>query len=340
MSNTTTGPMPSPELFFETMNAYQRTASLKAAIELDLFSAIGESATAKEIAARCHASERGVRILCDYLTIIGFLTKSPDGRYQPTPDTAFFLVRRSPAYIGGAVAFLATPGVVRNADQLASTVRRGTIDESESTVAPDNPIWVEFARAMRPLVGPSADMIADALDVASAGPIKVLDIAAGHGAFGIAIGQRNRSAQIFAVDWPNVLQVAKENAAAAGLQDRYHTLPGDAFKVEYGNGYQIALLTNFLHHFDEQTNVTLLRKVAASLVPGGKVGILEFVPNEDRVTPNIPASFSLMMLQGTPHGDAFTFNELREMLEAAGFQRVTQKPLLPLPQTLVAGVRS
>ena len=123
------------------------------------------------------------------------------------------------------------------------------------------------------------------------------------------------------------------------LQDRHHSLPGDAFRVDFGQGYHIALLTNFLHHFDEQTNVTLLRKVAAALVPGGKVAILEFVPNEDRVSPPIPASFSLMMLAGTAHGDAFTFKELRGMLEAAGFHDVTQKPLLPLPQTLVAAVR-
>ena len=336
----TTTHAPSPDLFFDTMNAYQRTAALKTAIELDLFSAVGDGATAKELAARCHASERGVRILSDYLTIVGFMTKTADGRYQLTPDTAFFLVQRSPAYIGGGVAFLATPDLVRHSDNLTNTVRRGTIDEAKSTVAPDNPIWVEFARAMRPLVAPAGDMIAESLDVASAsGPMKVLDIAAGHGAFGIAIAQRNPNAQIVAVDWPNVLQVARENAAAAGLQDRHHSLPGDAFRVDFGQGYHIALLTNFLHHFDEQTNVTLLRKVAASLVPGGKVAILEFVPNEDRVSPPIPASFSLMMLAGTAHGDAFTFKELRGMLEAAGFHDVTQEPLLPLPQTLVAAVR-
>ncbi len=333
----TTTQAPSPELFFDTMNAYQRTAALKAAIELDLFSAVGEGAAAKEIAAQCHASERGVRILCDFLTIVGFLRKAPDGRYQLTPDTALFLVRRSPAYIGGAIDFLATPALVRQADNLTTTVRRGTIDEAQSTVAPDNPIWVEFARAMRPLVGPAADMIAEVLDVA--GPTKVLDIAAGHGAFGIAIAQHNNNAQIVAVDWPNVLQVAKENAAAAGVQDRYHALAGDAFRVDYGNGYDIALVTNFLHHFDEQTNVTLLRKIAASLVPGGRIAILEFVPNPDRVTPPTPAQFSMMMLVTTAHGDAFTFRELRGMLEAAGFKNATEQALMPLPQTLVTAIR-
>ena len=83
------------------------------------------------------------------------MTKTADGRYQLTPDTALFLVRRSPAYIGGGVDFLATPALVRHSDDLTTTVRRGTIDEAKSTVAPDNPIWVEFARAMRPLVAPA-----------------------------------------------------------------------------------------------------------------------------------------------------------------------------------------
>ena len=335
----TTTHTPSPELFFDTMNAYQRTAALKAAIELDLFSTVGEGATAKEIAARCHASERGVRILSDYLTIIGFMTKTADGRYQLTPDTALFLVRRSPAYMGGAVAFLATPALVRQSDILTTTVRRGTIDEAQSTVAPDNPIWVEFARAMRPLIGPAAEMMAEELGAATAGPIKVLDIAAGHGAFGIAIAERNRDAQIVAVDWPNVLNVAKENAAAAGVQDRYQVLPGDAFGLDFGNGYHFALVTNFLHHFDVPTNVTLLKKIAASLRPGGKIGILEFVPNEDRVTPPTAASFSLMMLVTTAHGDAFTFTELKEMLASAGFKGVEAKPLVPMPQTLISAVR-
>src|SRR4029453_8933432 len=110
---------------------------------------------------------------------------------------------------------------------------------------------------------------------------------------------------------------------SAGLQDRHHSLPGDAFRVDYGSGYHVALVTNFIHHFDEQTNVTLLRKIAAALVPGGKVAILEFVPNEDRVTPHIAATFSMMMLATTAHGDAYTFKQIQKMLESAGFHDVS-----------------
>src|SRR5919202_705229 len=94
-----TNQQPSPELFFETMNDYQRTAALKAAIELDLFTAIGEGAhTAEALAQRCETSMRGMRILCDYLVVIGFLTKD-ENRYGLTPDSAAFLDRNSPSYI-------------------------------------------------------------------------------------------------------------------------------------------------------------------------------------------------------------------------------------------------
>jgi SAM-dependent methyltransferase len=83
--------------------------------------------------------------------------------------------------------------------------------------------------------------------------------------------------------------VARENAAAAGVADRYHTIPGSAFDVEYGDGYDLALVVNFLHHFDPATCEKLLQKVHSSLKQGGRVVLLEFVPNEDRVSPAIPA---------------------------------------------------
>jgi ubiquinone/menaquinone biosynthesis C-methylase UbiE len=152
--------------------------------------------------------------------------------------------------------------------------------------------------------------------------------------FGITIAQRNPGAEIVAVDWKPVLEVAQEHARAAQVQDRYRTLPGDAFNVDFGTGYDVALVTNFLHHFDQPTCTNVLRKVHAALKPGGRVAVLEFVPNPDRVSPPIPARFSLTMLAGTPSGDAYTFAELRQQLESAGFSNVSAHGL-PTPETIL-----
>jgi 2-polyprenyl-3-methyl-5-hydroxy-6-metoxy-1,4-benzoquinol methylase len=193
---------------------------------------------------------------------------------------------------------------------------------------------VEFARSMVPMMMPSAHMIADVLDVASAGPIRVLDIAASHGIFGITIAQRNPAAEVVAVDWPHVLDVATENARKMGVADRHHVNPGDAFSVDFGTGFDVVLFTNFLHHFDVETNIGLLRKAAAAMNRGGRVVILEMVPNEDRISPPLAAGFALTMLAGTPAGDAFTLRELQEMLTAAGFGPATAHQT-PTPEMVV-----
>jgi cyclopropane fatty-acyl-phospholipid synthase-like methyltransferase len=147
--------------------------------------------------------------------------------------------------------------------------------------------------------------------------------------FEIEIGKLNRNVEMTAVDWPNVLEVAKEHARAAGLADRYHVIAGDAFQVDYGRGYDIALVTGFLHHFDPATAERLLRKVRDALVPGGRLSIVEFVPNADRVSPAGPAAFSLTMLAATANGDAYTLQEFQKMLANAGFQAGELHPLVP-----------
>ncbi len=325
---------PTPELLFQLLNSYQRTAALKTAIELDLFSAIHDGATtAPAIAGRVGASPRGTRILCDFLTILGLITKTGD-QYGLTPDSAVFLVRQSPAYMGGTFEFLGMDQIVGNFTGLTTTVRRGTVPPQSNTVSEENPIWEKFARAMVPMMAMPAQAIADILGGPSPGTQRVLDIAAGHGIFGIAIAQRNPKAEVVAVDWPRVLTVATENAGAMGVASRHSTIEGDAFTVDFGTGYDIALVTNFLHHFDVPTCTTFLRKVHASLSTGGRVVILEFVPNEDRVSPPVPAAFAMLMLAGTPAGDAYTMAELTGMLEAAGFHDVTRHDL-PGPETVI-----
>jgi ubiquinone/menaquinone biosynthesis C-methylase UbiE len=327
---------PSPQLFFQTINAHQRTEALKAAIELEVFTAIGEGNTsAAEIAKRCQTSEKGMRVLCDFLTIMQMLTKQGD-RYALTLDSATFLDKRSPAYLGGATEFLCSPMTTDGAKHFAEAVRKGgTALENDGTIGPDNPIWVKFARAMAPMMALAAQLIAKLVDPNADRKLKILDIAAGHGLFGIGFATNNPQAEITAVDWKAVLEVAKENAQKAGVSDRYRTIEGSAFDVEFGTGYDLVLLTNFLHHFDPPTCETLLRKVRAALADGGRAVTLEFVPNDDRVTPPDAAGFSVMMLTSTPAGDAYTFAELERMFANAGFSHSTLHPLPPTIQQVI-----
>ncbi|HYJ87617.1 MAG TPA: class I SAM-dependent methyltransferase [Pyrinomonadaceae bacterium] len=327
---------PSPQLFFQTVNAYQRTEALKAAIELEVFTAIGEgNATAADIAKRCGASERGTRILCDFLCIIGFLSKEGN-QYSLTQDSAIFLDKRSPAYLGGAIEFMATEKLTDNFRSFADVVRKGgSLDEEGGTVAPDNPIWVKFAHAMAPLMAMPAQLMAKLVDPSANQKLKILDIAAGHGLFGLAFAKNNQQAEVVALDWPKVLEVAKDNAQKAEVSDRYSTMEGSAFDVEFGSGYDLILLTNFLHHFDPPTCETLLKKVHDALADGGRAVTLEFVPNEDRISPPDAAAFSVMMLGSTPSGDAYTFSELEQMFRNAGYSSSENHDLPPSIQRVV-----
>jgi len=313
---------PTPELFFETVASYQRTEALKAAIELDLFTGISEgNHTAAQIASRCTASERGTRILCDYLTMIGLLTKHGQ-TYGLTQDSGMFLDRRSPAYLGSAIDFLLADNLVDAFKHLTDAVRKGgTAIPDEGSLAPEHPMWIKFAEAMGGMMRPAAAGIAQLIDPEANSKLKILDIAASHGLFGIAFATRNPHAEIVALDWANVLELSKKNAQASGVADRHSTIAGSAFDVDYGTGYDVVLLTNFLHHFDKPTNEKLLRKVHAALSEGGRAVTLEFVPNSDRISPPGIAGFSLTMLASTPSGDAYTFEEFDEMFKNAGFAK-------------------
>jgi len=323
---------PTPALLFDTLNAHQRTEAIKTAIELGLFTAIAEGkVTAAEIAQACGASERGTRILCDFLVINGFLTKQNDN-YALTPDSAVFLDKHSPAYMGGVIDFILSPAVVDNFKQLTEAVKKGgTAAKEETALEPNHPMWVKFARAMAPMMAMPAQQLAPLVDPGANQKLKILDIAAGHGLYGLAFAKRNPKDEVVAVDWPNVLEVAKENAEAAGVSDRYQTKAGSAFDVDYGGGYDLVLLTNFLHHFDVPTCESLLRKVHAALKDGGRAVTVEFIPNPDRVTPPQAAAFSMMMLGVTPAGDAYTFAELDEMFRNSGFAR---SEMFELPPTI------
>ena len=332
---------PSPALFFDTVNAYQRTEALRAAIDLDLFTRIAAGQrTPTQLATACQASPRGVRILADYLAILGFLHKQND-QYELTPDSQVFLNRQSPAFLGGTLDFLLTPDLRECFQHLTEAVRRGgTAVSEEGTVSHDNQIWVAFARAMVPLMQLPARLLADLVGGDPQRPLRVLDVAAGHGIFGITLAQRYPQAHITALDWPNVLAVAAENARAAGVASRHTLLPGSAFDTNWGGPYDVVLFTNFFHHFDLPTCQQLAAKACAALAADGRAITLEFIPEPDRITPPSTAVFALTMLATTARGDAYTFAEYQQVFAQAGFRRSEFHALPPTTQQAVVSYRN
>jgi ubiquinone/menaquinone biosynthesis C-methylase UbiE len=332
------GPAPSLDRFMSTLTAYQSTSMLQAAIELDLFTIIGDGDnTVEKISGRIQGSERGVRMLCDCLVIAGFLTKS-ENRYGLTIDTHTFLDRNSRAYSGDASRFMASDLLIESFRNLASVVRSGRPIADTPFAEIEHPAWVEFARSMSTLMFLPAQQCAKLL--ATSSRTKILDVAAGHGIFGISIAQSNPQAEIVALDWPSVLTVANENAVKFGVRDRYTLLPGDALEIEFGSGYDVVLVPNLLHHWGRETIGHFLKKVRDSLVPGGRIAIIEFVPNDDRVSPPLAARFALNMLAMTKEGDAYTEAEYRAMLTEATFSHCESYPLLPTPMTAIVASRS
>jgi ubiquinone/menaquinone biosynthesis C-methylase UbiE len=315
--------------------AYQTTAALVAAVKLDIFSLIGaDSITADQLTSKTGASARGLRILCDYLVVIGLLAK--DGLfYSLTPPAKRYLDASSPAAVASAVDFFAAPEFISLLlDDPVSYVRQGGA-VGLGSLAPDHPVWVRFATAVVPFASPTAKRVAAYVRSLPERPRRVLDVAAGHGLYGIEVARACADASVTAVDWGQVLPVAQSHAAQAEVADRYRTVSGSAFDVDWGTGFDLILLPNFLHHFGRNDCIALLQKARQCLSRKGRVLVIEFVPDEDRVSPPVQAMFAFWMLASTPAGDAYTLGDIESMASNAGFSRVSARTLLPTPQTLV-----
>jgi ubiquinone/menaquinone biosynthesis C-methylase UbiE len=331
---------PSPDRFLRTVNAYRESATLKGGIDLDVFTAIGGGVTtAADLARLRGTSAKGMRILCDCLTTLGFLEKDA-GSYALTPDSAVFLDRRSADYLGDAVYFLLGPLFTANIGDVAAAVRKGgVVSSARGSDEAGHPEWVAFARAMTGMQRLPARRVAERFALPQDRSVKILEIAAGSGIFGVTLAARYANVRITAVDWPNVLEVARENAVAAGVAGQIEYRPGDAFAIDFGREFDIALIVNFLHHFDAPTCTALIRRVGAALHADGCIVAVDFVPDEDRTSPPAAAMFALQMLRQTPDGDAYTAGDYRSMFNAAGFTDLQFEPMPPTAYTWISAKR-
>ena len=319
---------------YEAALAYQKTAALTAAVKLDVFTLIGAGTTTSELLSeKTGTSSRGMRILCDFLTVIGLLNK--DGRIYNVTRAGRYLDKNSPSWLGSFIDFFAAPEMLSLVlDDPVTYVKRGG-SNGLAHLAPSHPIWACFAKAMMPIASLTAKRTAAYFATQPEPLSSVLDVAAGHGLYGIELAKILPRVLVTAVDWADVLALAHENAKNYGVGDRFRMIAGNAFEVDWGCSFDLVLMANFLHHFGRDECITILRKVRSSLSAKGQACVIDFVPNEDRVSPPMQAMFPFWMLATTPRGDAYTLGDLNDIAKGAGFRGTRARLLRPTPQMLV-----
>ena len=324
----------SPEPIFQALTAFWVSAAMKAAIEMGLFAALAEGPLdAEALAARIQAPARSTVMLADALVGTKFLTKA-GGRYGLSPLADTFLDPKKPSYLGSMVHIVSGAEQWASFANLGAAVKKGGCVAEQNHLTPDDPFWHTFAQSSLAMAMGQGQQVAE-LAAAKGIPVtRVLDIAAGTGGYGCSMGMRFPEARVAFADWPGVLEFTKQNAERFGLGGRADYRPGDLFASDWGSGYDLVLLPNIYHHFDEADCQKLSARVWQALKPGGAAVVVEFVPDDAREAAVMPLLFALVMLTHTPKGTTYPEADYRRFLGANGFSRF-EAVSLQGPQTAI-----
>jgi SAM-dependent methyltransferase len=258
---------------------------------------------------------------------LNFLAKNGQ-QYALTPESEAFLVSTKPSFQGGILKH-ASAQLIPHWLHLNEVVETGKPVTSVNQEGAGSDFFQQFVVDIFPTSYPSAQVLAKDLALnKSATPVRVLDLAAGSGVWGIALAQSAENVTVTAVDWIDVLPATKKTVARFGLSDRFTFVAGDLDSADFGQGHNVATLGHILHSEGETRSKNLLHKVFKALAPGGTIAIAEFLVNEDRTGPVGSLFFAANMLVQTDEGDTFSFEEIRDWLTAAGF---TNARLLEAP---------
>lgn len=318
----TTSQPSSMQIFLDLMFAARRAEALAAAVDLDLFSRIAEgNNTPARIASAAGTSENATRRLLDAVAALGYLKKSNQS-YRLTPGAAEYLVRGKPLYMGDNAQVQRMLGA--SWSMLADVVRSGRPFNSRASEQDREQFFARLVPALFANNFNAASAAVERLTPKQKGGIRrILDIAAGAAPWSIPFARASRKARVTVIDYPAVVRVTREYAQRWGVADRYDYIEGDFNRVEFGSGFDLAILGHILHGMGPEAARELLRRCCGALSPGGMLLIAEFVANDDRSGPEIAMLFGLNMLIGTEDGDVYTMGEYREWLKGAGFRKVT-----------------
>jgi SAM-dependent methyltransferase len=322
MSMTQPATKVTPERIMQFAFGYAPTLCIEAAIQNRVFDILDQGPkNIVQISTETGASARGLLAIMNVLVGLDFLAKDNEDRYSLTPESATFLVSTKPSFHGGIFRHTSQQ-LLPKWLEINEIVRTGHPARAVNREDEGAEFFRQFVEDIFPLSYAPAQTLADALKVSEASkPLKVLDLAAGSGVWGIALAQKSAQVRVTAVDWADVIPVTRRMTRRFGLEDRYEFIQGDLLEAEFGDDYDVAVLGHIIHSEGEEHSRTLLKKTFAALAAGATIAIAEWLVNEERTGPPPALIFAVNMLVNTDRGDVFSFGEISNWLREAGFEK-------------------
>ena len=330
--------LPNPALLMQLALAYRSSAVLFAAADLDVFTAVAGGATSAEaVSARCRSQLEPTRLLLEACVTEGLLA-SDGATYANTAVTDAFLVRGGLAY--SANGFKYAEDLYPAWAELATLVRTGRPPMPPETILGDDKEKTRaFVMAMHERARGIGSVLPHLVDLSRRR--RLLDIGGGPGTYSAAIIDQTPGLTSTVLDVPGVLEVTRDLIAASGHADRITLIPGDYLTSDFGDGYDLALLSGMMHRETPAHCQLLLRKAFAALDPGGLAIVSDvFFDDDAKRTPPFAVYFALNMMLTSADGSAHARTEMARWMGEVGFTDVQTRELpKPNPHTLILGAK-
>jgi (2Fe-2S) ferredoxin/predicted O-methyltransferase YrrM len=305
-----------PDELNDRIRAFQESRALLTALELDVFTAVGDGAGATEVAARLHTDPRATEMLLNVLVSLRLLVKQ-EAVFRNSPQAARYFTAGSRD--NARPALLHTAHLWHRWSTLTDCVRAGTSVAPE--IADRGEDWTEaFIAAMHRNASERAPLVVRT--VGAENVRRMLDVGGGSGAYSIAFAQANPALCADILDLAAVGPIARRHIDKAGVEDRVKVRAGDLRSDHLGEGYDLVFISAICHMLSPNENLDLLRRCREALASGGRVVIQDFILEPDKTAPSFAALFALNMLVGTQAGSSYSEPEYAAWIGEAGFQNV------------------
>ena len=320
----------------ELASAFYGSATLFAALDCGVFSAVEKSGRLEDMAAETGCDLRALRLLSDACVAEGLLEKR-GVVYSNTQAGRAALVPGGPADLTKAIRY--NRDVYPAWGRLADFAKTGRpVEKPEIHLGEDATRTKAFAAAMFGRAMGIGKGIVPMLGGLSG---RILDLAGGPAAYAILMCQENPGTTCVTVDLPAISEEAKGYVARFGLSDRIECRAGDYHSDEYEAGvYDVVTIFGALHQESPEQIVDILRRAHRALKPGGELLVLDMMTDATHAAPKFSALFGLNMALTTANGWVFSDEELKGWMREAGFEPGDTRPAPPpMPHWLVTARR-